>query len=96
MNERNPICSAIAFFLLVLLYVVWFYLRFLKPDGPDPDSIDMGSAAEFFALLCLLFPTGLALVTASLIRRERFRVAAFACLCLYLLLAARLVYVYSV
>jgi hypothetical protein len=95
MNERKPICSALSFIFLFSIGAIWFYLAILKPDGADPDSIDMGSAVEFFFLLCLLYPVGLGLVIASLIRRERFRIAAFACLSLYLLLAARLVYIWS-
>ncbi len=95
MHERKPICSALSFIFLLSLGAIWFYLAILKPNPADPEPFDMGSAVIFFFSLCILYPLGLVLGIVSLIRRERFRPAVTVSLTLYLLLAIRLLYIWS-
>ena len=91
MSERKPICLSLAAAYPVLLCGYFLFCAIFihdpYPQGPNEGGLpaNFGIGLIVAAVFILLYFMGLGLVIASLIRREKFRSGAFACLFVYLL-----------
>ena len=99
MNERKPICLYLAATYPALLFSYFLFCAMFIHSGYPQGSNEGGLPANFgvglivAAIFVVFYFVGLIMVIASLLRVEKFRQAAWACLVIYLLpLAIALLY----
>jgi hypothetical protein len=88
-TQRTPycLCGALAIPAAYIIFLIMGYWHSLHPssEGGNIGGNDLSGVFTVFVILGGLFLLGLLLTVISLIRKEKWRSLAYACLCLYLL-----------